>query len=479
MHSWTELDVFLKKISLRVSTSKYNRMKQINDVSSKLQDKWELFGPIGPDHIEIWSRLERFGDKADIQPNEVLCAVRVALFGANADCPPLWKRLGLLRYLQQLTLSTSNRRAAILFALALWNEWPEDSFRFNDLLNSIKAVKVLDPSVNEAFKNRYFQRDFCISIGERVPPDVLLQPYAENCTQIFRKPSITMFRSIWRARFPQYREMMRDVFITSHRTALENGKSNLRSDRLKQRLNFINQDSRIGNRLIDETRINEFGHAILSLFFEESNSALLPTKEEQELIVEFFERIIGSSTQSHNRRFSKLDDELQMLLKRWENGRKLNWAFDVVDSATRRQFDDIKAEQWLKRREYWQEKWSNGYVDKIQIFMPSRFLSEYRKQHPDILPLYGASVGISALVITLILPGSKPVQAIEMSGNGSLRIFSMHAFPKLDFHNRSELHYDDVKDIVIDDIRAFAIRHNRYWTTKADEAIQSLVNYRI
>lgn len=55
MRSWTDLEIFLKKVSLRVSTSKYNRMKQVNDVSLHLQDKWELFGPVGPDPREIWS----------------------------------------------------------------------------------------------------------------------------------------------------------------------------------------------------------------------------------------------------------------------------------------------------------------------------------------------------------------------------------------------------------------------------------------
>lgn len=107
MRSWTDLEIFLKKVSLRVSTSKYNRMKQVNDVSLHLQDKWELFGPVGPDLREIWSRLDRWGDQADIQPNEVQAAVRAALFGAGADCQPLWKRPGILAYLQKLTLETT------------------------------------------------------------------------------------------------------------------------------------------------------------------------------------------------------------------------------------------------------------------------------------------------------------------------------------------------------------------------------------
>ena len=90
----------------------------------------------------------------------------------------------------------------------------------------------------------------------------------------------------------------------------------------------INQDSRINNRLIDESLINEFGHAILEPFLDKFATKMLPDEKEQVLIVDFFERIIGPSAQLHDRRFSTLDDELKTLLKRWMNGRKLNWAFD-------------------------------------------------------------------------------------------------------------------------------------------------------
>ena len=263
MRSWTDLEIFLKKVSLRVSTSKYNRMKQISDVSLRLQDQWEFFGPVGPDLREIWSRLDRQGDQADIQPNEVQAAVRATLFGAGADCQPLWKRPGILTYLQKLTLETTNRRAAICFALGFWEIWPEDTMGFNDLVKSIKAVKQLDPALSDAFKQGYFERGFCASIGKRVPDSDLLEPYAEERTKLFRRPSMNMFRRIWRARFPQYGEMMKKVFSVAAT------KGNVqRHALLKQRLDFINQDSRINTRLIDETLINEFGHAILEPFLD-------------------------------------------------------------------------------------------------------------------------------------------------------------------------------------------------------------------
>lgn len=386
MRSWTDLEIFLKKVSLRVSTSKYNRMKQVNDVSLHLQDKWELFGPVGPDPREIWSRLDRWGDQADIQPNEVQAAVRAALFGAGADCQPLWKRPGILAYLQKLTLETSNRRAAICFALGFWEIWPEDTMGFNDLVKSIKAVKQLDPALSDSFKRGYFERGFCESIGKRVPDSRFLEPYAEERTELFRRPSMNMFRRIWRARFPQYGEMMKNVFMPVQSVAIAKGNATFapRCDRLKQRLDFINQDSRINNRLIDESLINEFGHAILEPFLDKFATKMLPDEKEQVLIVDFFERIIGPSAQLHDRRFSTLDDELKTLLKRWMNGRKLNWAFDVIDSATRRQIDNAKTEQWMKRREYWQGIWSKGYIDEIQVFMRKRLADEYRFQHPDM-----------------------------------------------------------------------------------------------
>ncbi|WP_455764560.1 hypothetical protein, partial [Sutterella wadsworthensis] len=48
-------------------------MKQVNDVSLHLQDKWELFGPVGPDLREIWSRLDRWGDQ--VGPSHFLMLV--------------------------------------------------------------------------------------------------------------------------------------------------------------------------------------------------------------------------------------------------------------------------------------------------------------------------------------------------------------------------------------------------------------------
>lgn len=474
MRSWTDLEIFLKKVSLRVSTSKYNRMKQISDVSLRLQDQWEFFGPVGPDLREIWSRLDRQGDQADIQPNEVQAAVRATLFGAGADCQPLWKRPGILTYLQKLTLETTNRRAAICFALGFWEIWPEDTMGFNDLVKSIKAVKRLDPALSDAFKQGYFERGFCASIGKRVPDSDLLEPYAEERTKLFRRPSMNMFRRIWRARFPQYGEMMKKVFSVAAT------KGNVqRHALLKQRLDFINQDSRINTRLIDETLINEFGHAILEPFLDKFAAKMLPDENEQALIVDFFERIVGSAAQLHDRRFSRLDEELRTLLKRWMNGRKLNWAFDVIDSATRRQIDHVKAEQWMKRRDYWQGIWSKGYVDEIQVFMRKRLADEYRFQHPDIQLLVGAPPGISAIVITLTLPGSDPIQVIEMSGNGALRLFNMRAFPGLDFRRKRTLDYGDVKYIKDQEGKFYTVNHTRYWTTSADEKIQSLLNYRL
>ena len=481
MRSWTDLEIFLKKVSLRVSTSKYNRMKQVNDVSLHLQDKWELFGPVGPDLREIWPRLDRWGDQADIQPNEVQAAVRAALFGAGADCQPLWKRPGILAYLQKLTLETSNRRAAICFALGFWEIWPEDTMGFNDLVKSIKAVKQLDPALSDSFKRGYFERGFCESIGKRVPDSRFLEPYAEERTELFRRPSMNMFRRIWRARFPQYGEMMKNVFMPVQSVAIAKGNATFapRCDRLKQRLDFINQDSRINNRLIDESLINEFGHAILEPFLDKFATKMLPDEKEQVLIVDFFERIIGPSAQLHDRRFSTLDDELKTLLKRWMNGRKLNWAFDVIDSATRRQIDNAKTEQWMKRREYWQGIWSKGYIDEIQVFMRKRLADEYRFQHPDIQLLVGAPPGISAIVITLTRPGSNPIQVIEMSGNGALRLFNMHAFPGLDFRRKRTLDYGDVKYLKDQEGKFYTINHTRYWTTSADEKIQILLNYRM
>ena len=456
-------------------------MKQINDVSLRLQDKWEFFGPVGPDLREIWSRLDRLGDQADIQPNEVQVAVRAALFGAGADCQPLWKRPGILTYLQKLTLETTNRRAAICFALGFWEIWPEDSMGFNDLFNAIDAVKELDPSLSEAFKRDYFDRYFCELIGKRVPDSDLLEPYAEKCTEAFRRPSMTMFRRIWRARFPQYGEMMKNVFMPVQSVAIAKGKATFapRCDRLKQRLYFINQDSRIKNQLIDETLINEFGFAILEPFLNTHGAVILPDVNEQALIVEFFERIIGSAAQLHDRRFNTLDVELKKLLKRWMNGRKLNWAFDVIDSATRRQFDNVKAQQWRDRRSYWYEFWSKGFIDDIQVFMMKNYLNEYRYQHPDIKMLTGVSNGASALVITLVFQGSDPIQVIEMSGNGSLRLFNMRDFPGLDFRNKNALDYGYVKSLKIQDGKSYAIRHDRYWTQKTNEAIQNLSNYRL
>lgn len=48
-------------------------MKQVNDVSLHLQDKWELFGPVGPDLREIWSRLDRWRDQ--VGPSHFLMLV--------------------------------------------------------------------------------------------------------------------------------------------------------------------------------------------------------------------------------------------------------------------------------------------------------------------------------------------------------------------------------------------------------------------
>ncbi len=481
MRSWTDLDIFLKKVSFRVSTSKYNRMKQISDVSLRLQDKWEFFGPVGPDLREIWSRLDRLGDQADIQPNEVQIAVRAALFGAGADCQPLWKRPGILTYLQKLTLETSNRRAAICFALGFWEIRPEDTMGFNDLVKSIKAVKQLDPALSDAFKRGYFERGFCESIGKRVPDSSFLEPYAEERTKLFRRPSMNMFRRIWRARFSHYGEMMKNVFMPVQSVSIAKGKATFatRCDRLKQRLDFINQDSRINNRIIDESLINEFGHAMLEPFLNTPGAAMLPTENEQALVVDFFERIVGSAAQLHDRRFSRLDEDLKTLLKRWMNGRKLNWAFDVIDSATRRQFDNAMAQQWMKRRDYWQEIWSKGYIDDIQVFMMKSYLNEYRYQHPDIKMLTGISTRASALVITLVLPGSDPIQVIEMSGNRALRLFNMRAFPGLDFRRKKTLDYGDVKVLKDQTGKCYRINHNLYWTAKTNEAIQNLSNCRL
>uniref|UniRef100_UPI002622AFAE EH signature domain-containing protein n=1 Tax=uncultured Sutterella sp. TaxID=286133 RepID=UPI002622AFAE len=316
--------------------------------------------------------------------------------------------------------------------------------------------------------------DFCKSIGESVQENVLLEPYAEECTQLFRRPSMNMFRRIWRARFSQYTEMMVKVFSVAE------AKGDVqRYVQLKQLLDFINQDSRINNQLIDETLIDKFGFAILEPFLDIRGAAILPTDKEEALIVEFFERIIGPSAQLHDRRFSTLNDDLQKLLKRWMNGRKLNWAFDVIDSATGRQFDHVKAQQWRDRRSYWHEFWSKGFIDDIQVFMMKNYLNEYRYQHPDIKMLTGVSNGASALVITLVFQGSDPIQVIEMSGNGSLRLFNMRAFPGLDFRNKNTLDYGYVKSLKIQDGKSYAIRHDRYWTAKTKEAIQNLSNYRL
>ena len=93
--------------------------------------------------------------------------------------------------------------------------------------------------------------------------------------------------------------------------------------------------------------------------------------------------------------------------------------------------------------------------------------------------LTGVSNGASALVITLVFQGSDPIQVIEMSGNGSLRLFNMRAFPGLDFRNKNTLDYGYVKSLKIQDGKSYAIRHDRYWTAKTKEAIQNLSNYRL
>ena len=118
---------------------------------------------------------------------------------------------------------------------------------FNDLVKSIKAVKQLDPALSDSFKRGYFERGFCESIGKRVPDSRFLEPYAEERTELFRRPSMNMFRRIWRARFPQYGEMMKNVFMPVQSVAIAKGNATFapRCDRLKQRLDFINLGSRV------------------------------------------------------------------------------------------------------------------------------------------------------------------------------------------------------------------------------------------
>lgn len=133
----------------------------------------------------------------------------------------------------------------------------------------------------------------------------------------------------------------------------------------------------------------------------------------------------------------------------------------------------------MKRRDYWQEIWSKGYIDDIQVFMMKSYLNEYRYQHPDIKMLTGISTRASALVITLVLPGSDPIQVIEMSGNGALRLFNMRAFPGLDFRRKKTLDYGDVKVLKDQTGKCYRINHNLYWTAKTNEAIQNLSNCRL